>query len=283
MVDLWQIVLLANCAVNIPLALVSITGNALVLHAVWKAPSLRSPSIVLLCCLALSDLVVGAVVQPLFITRVLASLYVQSPRINLLFFYLYNVVAYTVCGVSFGTIAIVSLDRLIAIRKPFQYPNMVTVPRLWMILVAIWLLFSFVGSMQVWAEDVLPLAVGSAIFCGLCISTISHVMIYKIVRHHQNAIQVQLQAVQESSANASNMARLKNSALNTFIVYISLVLCYCPYLVCSVAVSGNTLAIHLTGTIVFMNSSLNPFLYCWRLRELRAVVLQTCHALVFWN
>ena len=75
MADLAKILLLANCAVNIPLALASVIGNALVLHAVWKTPSLRSPSILLLCGLALSDLAVGAFVQPLFITHVLVKLF----------------------------------------------------------------------------------------------------------------------------------------------------------------------------------------------------------------
>ena len=106
MEDYEQIPLLVNCAVNIPFALTSIIGNTLVLHAVWKTPSLRSPSILLLCGLALSDLAVGAVVQPLFITRVLVKLFnAQSFVDELVIFHLYQIVAHTLCGVSFGTIA----------------------------------------------------------------------------------------------------------------------------------------------------------------------------------
>ena len=89
MANLVQILLLANCGVNIPLALTAIIGNALVLHAVWKTPSLRSPSILLLCGLASTDLAVGVVVQPLFITRVLVLIYTHSVEINTLFFLLY--------------------------------------------------------------------------------------------------------------------------------------------------------------------------------------------------
>lgn len=283
MANLVEILLLANCAVNIPLALTAIIGNALVLHAVWKTPSLRSPSILLLCGLASTDLAVGVVVQPLFITRVLVKIYAaHSVDINFLFFILYNVVVYTVCGVSFATIAIISLDRLIAILKPFQYASIVTIPRLRWMFVAIWLSFSLVGSMQIWAESVLFLVVGMVGACGLCISTLSHVMIYRIVRHHQNAIQVQLEAVQASTVNTPNIARLKKSALNTFIFYIVLILCYCPYLA-NIALGGGFLANCLTGTIVFINSSLNPILYCWRIREIWVVVSQNCRALVFWK
>jgi len=31
----------------------------------------------------------------------------------------------------------------------------------------------------------------------------------------------------------------------------------------------------ITITVVFMNSSINPVLYCWRLRELRVAVVKT--------
>ena len=67
--DAIKKVVVINCAVNIPLAITSIIGNLLVLHAVWKTPTLHVPSVVLLCGLALSDLTVGAVVQPFFIAN----------------------------------------------------------------------------------------------------------------------------------------------------------------------------------------------------------------------
>jgi len=286
MEDLAKILLLANCAVNIPLALASVIGNALVLHAVWKTPSLRSPSILLLCGLALSDLAVGAVVQPLFITHVLVKLF-GSFAVENLVNNLYNTVAFSLCGISFFTIALISLDRLIAVVKPFKYPNIVTVPRVVFTLIGMWLLFSSIASMQVWAVNVLWSTVVLVVFCGFCISTISHVKIYRIVRQHQNAIQVQMQAVQVSVTNAINMTRLKKSAQNTFIVYLVLILCYSPYAVVGVTTfiypSGRYLPRILVSTIVFMKSSLNPILYCWRSREIRVVVAQTCRPLVFWR
>ena len=33
-------------------------------------------------------------------------------------------------------------------------------------------------------------------------------------------------------------------------------------------------------TLVFSNSSINPFLYCWRLRELRAAVVKTARQML---
>ena len=118
----------------------------------------------------------------------------------------------------------------------------------------------------------------------LCLSTISHVIIYKTVRHHRHAIQIQLQAVGSNTGNANNILGLKKSAFNAFVVFLVLIICYCPYLVVDVISSfypiNDFLARSLASTIVFTNSTLNPFLYCWRLSEIREVVLRTCRKLL---
>ena len=46
---------------------ICIAGNVLVLAAVWRNPSLRTPSIILLCSLAVSDLFVGFLVLPVYV------------------------------------------------------------------------------------------------------------------------------------------------------------------------------------------------------------------------
>ena len=58
---------IVNCAINGPLILIFIIGNALVLAAIFRTPSLRSPSTIFLCNLAASDILVGIVVQPVYI------------------------------------------------------------------------------------------------------------------------------------------------------------------------------------------------------------------------
>ena len=73
--DVERVILLTNVAVNIPLALTSVIGNSMVLHAIRKTPSLRSPLTFLICGLALSDLAVGTLVQPFFVADILYSYY----------------------------------------------------------------------------------------------------------------------------------------------------------------------------------------------------------------
>ena len=91
---------IANCVVNLPLAFVAVTGNAFVLYGVWKTPSLRSPSNLLLCGLASTDLIVGLIAQPLFITEVLVGLYSRSENLTLAFTKAHQMIARSLCGVS---------------------------------------------------------------------------------------------------------------------------------------------------------------------------------------
>ena len=282
--DVVKNVLAINCAVNVPLALTSMIGNTLVLHAVWKTPVLRSPSMFLLCGLALSDLAVGAIVQPLFVANDLIRLYSQSDGLKNLFLSIYNIFGFSVCGVSLCTVTAISVDRLIAVHKSLQYPSCVTIPRVTWLLMAIWTSCVVMASAQFWQQIVQLVLVAALICFCLCISAYSHVKIYKTVRRHQNAIHIQVQAIETNTRNVNNMAVLKNSAFNAFLVFLVLVICYSPYFIIYVVTSVNPINIFLsrslTSTIVFINSSLNPFLYCWRLSKIREVVKQTCHELV---
>ena len=285
--DVIKKVLVINCAVNIPLAMTSIIGNLLVLHAVWKTPTLHVPSMVLLCGLALSDLAVGAVVEPLFITDNLIRLYCKSERLKSLFMRVYNVFGFTLCGISLCTVTAVCVDRLVAIQKPFQYPSIVTIPRVRRVLVAIWIFCVVLASAHFLHETIELVSAGVVVCACLFISAFSHVKIYKLVRHHHHWIQMQLQAVEANNpitGNVNNMSGLKKSSLNALIVLLVLIACYCPYIlvdVVSLVYPINPfLSSSLASTVVFINSALNPFLYCWRISEIREVVKQTCHKLV---
>ena len=282
--DAVKQVLVINCAVNIPLAITSIIGNSLVLHAVWKTPTLRSPSVVLLCGLALSDLTVGVVVQPFFIANDLITLFSQDQSLKTLFLRIYNLLAFYVCGISLFTITAVSVDRLVAIQKPLRYASIVTIPRVRCILVSFWITCAILVNAQFWNDTIYLVLVAFVICVCLFISAFSHVKIYKIVRDHKRRIQIQVEAVESNNVDVHNNMSVKTSALNAFIVFLVLLACYYPYFIVFVVTSvfpiNVMLSTSLASTVVFINSTLNPFLYCWRISEIREVVKQTCHELV---
>ena len=107
------------------------------------------------------------------------------------------------------------------------------------------------------------------------ITGIFYCKIYAAVRHHSNQI-LALQASQNE--DMVNAARVQKSALATFYVYVVFLVCYLPISCAGIAMTiGKTpLLSHLryfTLTLVFLNSSLNPLIYCWKMRHIRQTVM----------
>ena len=262
-----------NCVLNVPLMLISIVGNVLVLAAIVRTPSIRSPSMIMLCSLAVSDLLVGFIAQPLFIAD-------EIIKENLVLYRVSAMIGFSVCGVSLATITLISIDRFLAIQCHMRYATLVRQSRVISIIVITWL-FTFVWSgFYIWNKFLYHLL--SAIYIAICliISAFCYIRIYLTVRHHRSEIQAQQQAVQcRYSANNPSMMRLKRSALNTFLFYVFIIACYFPaYVLLTIFGLGYkewATEWTIASTVVFMNSSINPILYCWRLRELRVAVVKT--------
>jgi len=269
-----ETIIIINCVLNAPLMLISILGNALVLAAIIRTPSIRStPHMIMLCSLAVSDFLVGLIAQPLYIAKEVITK--EELLKNLVV-----TVAFSVCVVSVLTMTTLSVDRFLALHYHMRYATLVTESRVKYILIIIWLLSFLASGLFFWNKRLHSFLFGvSAIIC-LLISTFSYIRVYLIVSKHRSQIHAQQQAVQSSNAeNNLNITRLKRSAFNIFLFYIALILCYCPiYVILTVfATSGKDWQTewNFAHTAVFMNSSINPVLYCWRLRELRAAVAKT--------
>ena len=128
------------------------------------------------------------------------------------------------------------------------------------------------------------MAVGIAI-C-LMNSTLLYIKISQIARKHQLQIQIQQQPTMQTVIvdHKQNLARWKRSALNTSIYYTCMILCYFPMFALLLLLGINPKLERqewdLKMNMVFMNSSINPVLYCWRLRELRHAVLKIIRKLL---
>lgn len=269
--------LIITCAINVPSMLVAIVGNSLVLAAILSAPSLRSPAILLLCNLAVSDLLVGLVIQPLFIahsfnltTRLLTSIWL--------------IMSYSACGISLCTMTAIAVDRFLALHYHLRYSTMVTSFRIKTFLTALWLKSFIFSGIYFWSVRIFFLYITIFVCLCLIISVFCYVRIFKIVRHQQKKIQCQHQAVNlPQGSTISNLLQLEKSAINSFLFFIVMVLFYTPvstYLSLIYATKdGSHRGWNVAITLVFINSSVNPFLYCWRMGDLRAAVMKTARKL----
>ena len=256
-----------NCILNAPLMLACVTGNSLILAAILRTPSLRSPSTIFMCSLAISDLLVGIMVQPVYIAYELKQEPPLTFAIKVLFIF--------TGVVSLCTMTAISVDRFMALQFHLRYQCLMTEKRAMYTSLSLWFFGILLSFLTLWNITTMfaLLAVGIAI-C-IFISTFSYTRIYLIVRQHQFQIRAQQQALQLPM----NLVRTKRSAISTFIYYICMILCYCPMLsfmsIVAICPSLSGLMVWKVGnTFVFMNSSINPILFCWRLRELRRAVIK---------
>ena len=267
-------------AINILLFTTAILGNSLILVALHKESSLHSPSKLLYSCLATTDLLVGLVTQPLYTTYWMSLVHEHWSLCQYARDAVY-VSSYALCSVSLLTLTAISVDRLLAMLLGLRYKEIVTLRRTYIILAIVWVvclvagLFSYLNyRIGLWYRII-------TIPSCLVISVASYTKIFRALSRHQAQIQDHVQR-QPSQPNALNMARYRKAVYNAIWVQLALVVCYVPQFIVRIVIFlsakrfSNFFFIFGMGIVIlFFNSTLNPFLYCWKISEVRRAVKQT--------
>ena len=259
---------IANGAFLIILFLTTLLGNSTILITIWKTSSLHSAANILLTNLAVSDLAVGLLLGPFSMVNILITV-----KYTVHVFLLYNIVGAFLSVATFITVTAIGIERLLALRLHLRYHELVTPFRVIVVVIFIWVLSAVIACSCLWDSNVLY-AVLSASFISLLVGNfVVYVKIYSVVRRHQRQIQ---QQQNQQRNDIFRVSRFKKTALNTFFVCILLFVCYSPYVfVINMAFAGLNFApsVYFTvTTLIYLNSCLNPVLYCWRDREIRAAV-----------
>ena len=268
------------CIFNLVFSVVAVLGNLLVIHALWKSSSIPATVKKLFLSLALSDFAVGMLPQLLWgiIIAVMLSKTSNGDSnfasfcpviVTACYFF-----AFFLCSASFFTIAAIAVDRLLAISLHLRYHELVTSKRINMVLIMLWLTSGVTASISI----LFPVAnkiIATFQVILLLLTTVAYIRIYKVVRYHRIQIQSQLQL---QNFEVEDLHRQKKSAWNALIVYVTFLFCYLPFYVSVLFVLINTegmsplIANYATLLVIFLNSSLNPLVYCWRYREIRNIV-----------
>ena len=265
--------LVVNCVFNAFLCLTTIVLNIITIQALGKTSSLPKTLKTLLLSLAVSDLV-----QPLYAAILVMNIDENSN--NTAYYSVYK--AYLiqkkvlVLASHLGVFAL-PFDRFLAIQLHLRHQELVTHKRVVAAVISIWVFSASVSFLRQLYDSLIMGAV-ILVVCVI-IKGLLYCKIHAAVRHHRNQIRaLQVQQELQNGEKVVSAERLRKSALTTFYVYVVYLVCYLPIsCVVFAKTNGETVLLshlcYFTWTLVYLNSCLNPLIYCWKMRHIRQTVM----------
>ena len=270
------------CTINVLFSLSAIFLNCTVIFVIWKTTSLHTTSNIFVVGLAVSDLAVGLIVQPLFIATIMSGFRREfstycSLRLTM------ETIGFSVAGASFLTLSIISVERLLALRLHLRYQALMTCKRAVVCLGYIWLQTSVWALCRFWIKMQVFTAINNFFVCTLLlINILAYIQIFRLVKRHKT--QIASQVVKCGRTTCSRKLQLSKYVKTVSITLILLIVTIATYS----AWIGVTIALRLSfgrknerdlyegysslATLILVTSTFNPVLYCLKLGEVRAAV-----------
>lgn len=273
-----EILIFVNDALNVPLAFTTTICNIFILAAIWKTPTLHTATNALLFSLALSDLGVGLISQPLKVLLAINPVGEAESWANPMF----QMFSGSLAAISLLTITAISVERYLALKLHLRHQEIVTVKRVIYVLLLIWLCCIVAASSCLWYGVLLfYMAAFPAVAVCLLINIFVYQKLYRVCRaHHARICDQAMFQNEQLHQRAIAEARFRKSVKTMFFILLALILCYLPFCGFTLAIilvtgSGYTM-LHscypFTWTIVFANSTVNPLLLYFQLTELRLTI-----------
>ena len=280
---MMQALLIANCVFNAFFSFTAITLNIVTIIALRKPLTIPRALKIFLLSLAVSDLGVGLLVQPLYITRLVMMIKenTQTLTYDITLNIFFATADFLVNASFFGVVALAA-DRFLAVHFYLRYQELVTHKRVVTVVISIWIISAILMLLytRIPSNVAAIIAVPVASVCYLS-TAFFYFKIYLAVRHHSNQIHVlQAQLAQNNEGDMSNTARERKAAVGTFYVYLVFLICYLPSTcvwIILISAGPSTMLFQFglyTNTLIFLNSSLNPLIYSWKMRHVRHAVME---------
>ena len=197
----------------------------------------------------------------------------------------------TLFVVSALTSAAISVDRLLALLLQLRYRHVVTLRRVRVVIGCFWSFAFLNGAIAATIiffdstsiEFFLWTFVG-LIILSFTISTFCYIGIFFTLRDQQARMQDHVQPGQlpvNGRGNALIIAQYEKTVSSIAWVQLALLTCYAPYtimeLICWYEIIDQFSTVKIVTNqfsvcLLYLNSSLNPILYCWRIRDVRQEV-----------
>ena len=269
---------ITNCIFNNFLTHTSIMLNIVTIYAIHKTSAMAKTLKTLLLSLACSDVAVGLFSQPIYTFFLVKWLHLD--HINCNTYQVLNIAVFLFLAASFLGVVAVGVDRFLAVHLHLRYQELVTHKRVVVVVIGKWLCSAFVSSIALWglpsARSITESVVATF---GLIVTFVVYIRIYLTVRRHKNQIHsMQVQEVAHSD-EIKNFIVLLKSTVGIFYVYLVFLICYLPFFICMavIRIYGSSTALKqfffYSLTLMYLNSSLNPVIYCWKMRHVRHAIM----------
>ena len=247
----------------------TILFNALVMAAVKTRRRLQTHPNVLLACLALTDLMVGLVLQPLHVTKTIFILQGKDSQEFCDIDLVCSVCLPIFCYASVYHLVLISGERYLAIKHTFTHASIVTKIRILFCSALAWIAaasFLLIGLHS-------PVLAFPFVVTAFFSIIVFQILVYKEARRHEKHILSQQVCTE---ARAKFLQEKKALRLTTMIIVTIFVCFFFPlsfmfviWNIFSETFSSEvkTSVRHLSLVVVSINSVLNPIIYIMKLRK----------------
>lgn len=275
-----------TATVSLFLSLVTIPGNLLVCLAVLKTTNrnIRNPFNYFVLSLAIADLVVGCVTEPM-------SVYVHVKEavgrpVNITELKSLHLSYFISCTTSVLSISLLAFERYMAILSPMKFRLLFSVRRFLALATVVWLLSISFSSIYLFTtyEIYAFVFINSAVGWTLGVSIFTYVKILGKLR--QRTKEISLSPRQHAPINSFPPNHWNVQLTKTYMIIISIFLaCYIPacvviYFTSWCETCSCRIILYLEDfqfIIVTINSALNPFVYAFRFERFRQAVREILH------
>ena len=262
----------------------AVVGNALILATIWRRTFLRTSFHSILSGLAVTDFLTGLISQPLYasfqlVNRKNATVIKDNPEVGNAIEIIAKVSANLFVNITVATMTVMSVERWLHMSRRSSRRSSTTSRRRYCAGLVILLfpipslvVYIFTFAEPAFVYTLLKMTIVNFSFCYVIMSY-AYFKVYQIIRRHQLQTQANRKS-QNFGQPAIDLAKYKKSLASMPYIFLLFSMCFLPFSVSNAVALITTAevtekAMNISLVLVFLSSSLNPWLYIWRMRDIR--------------
>ncbi|KAM9496734.1 trace amine-associated receptor 13c-like [Clarias gariepinus] len=278
------------------MVLLTVCGNLLVIISVFHFKQLHTPTNMLVLSLAVSDFLIGALVMPPVLIWTTESCWIFDNCYCISFF----VTDYILTTLSIYHIALIAVDRYLALSNPFLYTNSISTRTMSIVVSSDWCACLVYTTTVSYFNEIFTSSVMCPGECHLFLNEVSSVvdlvitfifplsviiifytLVFVIAKKHATAIRELNNHKQPKTQKiTSHSMKSERKAAKVLGILVSVFLvCLLPYFICSLlgdVIELQTETFLKVFIVVYLNSTINPVIYAlfypWFRKSIKLII-----------